>query len=200
MNCTICNEEIAVDAKKIELLCNHTFHTECWLNNNMTRRLTQVQCTACMDYVVPAEMYQTNQDVLNIENIKFLFNSDDLFKNDLSDIHKISVKSKVSYAKLKRKRNLFLKNPEIIEYVDTVKNKLKEMKKELKESLEYKESFKNNKVFLNKIKNFTEKWGVTLYNVRSVIGVTNETKKYLPDCAYTSPSTIMRYFRLNIYP
>jgi len=207
MNCTICNEEITADAKKIELLCDHTFHTKCWLTRNMRYRINHIQCDTCTDYLISDEMYLTDADIVYAENMKLLFNTNNAFKNDLRDIHDSSVKSRASNVKLKKKQRMFLKNQDIIECVNILKNKLKELKKGLKETPEYKDAVKNNNLYLKQQSNFRKKWevetqGTDVHAVAKSIGITSETKKYLPVLRYsvsTSRSRTMRNFGYNVY-
>jgi hypothetical protein len=173
MNCTICNEVKDAETPKIQLLCGHDFHTECWLRSNGVVGLGGITCRTCHAYVIPEQMHNELEGAANPESkneiIKFLWEKNDDFKVFLSDSC-ISVKNlKGSLKALTTKTNELLNNEDLLHYRGILRDKVIELQKELIASEEYRLAKSYERVYHNRVKKLHLTWGFSVWELRSAL-------------------------------
>jgi hypothetical protein len=205
MDCTICNE-IKEDAPKMELLCGHSFHTECWIGRHVGHGLNGIRCGTCNEYIVPDELHVGFTNLTQVQEsdksniIKYLLESDEEFRKTLLDIRKMSSKRSSYVKKLYAKVKDEIKNEEMLIHVSFLKNRLKEIKSELKESEDYKTLNSVDRSCTAKVNKLHRRWGITVYEACRALSNT-ENKKYLPTIPFRIRlARILGRIRYNIYP
>jgi hypothetical protein len=205
MDCTICNET-KEGAPKIELLCRHSFHTECWISQNIGHGLNGIRCRTCTEYIVPDELHLAFTHLTQVhetdksEIINYLLESDEEFRNTLIDIRKANSKQGSYLKKLYSKVKHELKNEDMLTHVSILKNKLKELKSEIKESEEYKNLSSADRSYVAKTGKLFRQWGINLFEVRrALINNVNERKYLSAQVSRMRTARIMRRIRYNIY-
>ena len=173
MNCTICNEVKDADTPKIQLLCGHDFHTECWLRSNGVVGLGGITCRTCHAYVIPEQMHNELEGAANPESkheiIKFLWESNDDFKLFLNDSATAVKNLKGSLNALAAKTKELLNNEELLEYRGVLRDKLSELQKEFMECEEYRVAKSYERVYNNKLKKLHLTWGVSVWDLKSAL-------------------------------
>jgi len=205
MDCTICNE-IKVGAPKIELLCRHSFHTECWIGQNVGNGLNGIRCRTCTEYIVPDELHLGFTHLTQVhetdksEIINYLLESDEEFRTTLIDIRKVNTKRGSYLKKLYTKVNHELKNEDMLIHVSILKNKLKELTNEIKQSEEYKNLTSADRSYTAKTGKLHRQWGINLFEVRRALINNVNNKKYLPTEVHGMRiARIMRRIRYYIH-
>ena len=190
MDCTICNET-KEDAANIELLCGHTFHTECWLRRSgAVATLGGLRCASCNEYIIPDEMNVEFGGVVAPDNtgteiVKLMWAENPDFKNFLIESVKKWKNHKKSSALLKKKANELLKDEELLEYRQILKTKLSDLRTELMKSTEYKEAMRNQRINNIASGNLNTRWGITGWDVRSALKDEPEVKVIISARSWT---------------
>jgi hypothetical protein len=190
MDCTICNE-VKEDAPALELLCGHTFHTECWLRRHGgAEALGGLRCTTCNAYIIPDEMHAeftaaTNTVNTGTEIVKFMWAENENFKKFIIESMKKWKNHKKSSAILKKKGNELLKNEDLLELRQLIKAKLAELHKELTESPEYKEAIRNQRINTAVGTTLPRVWGVTGWDVRHALKEEPEVQAFIQGRSWT---------------
>ena len=89
MQCGFCVGPIADDQPKTELMCRHSFHTRCVLENFVGHGLYNSRCVTCLESVLPADMitedddFTADDDALNHDRIKRLVEAVPAFTNEI---------------------------------------------------------------------------------------------------------------------
>lgn len=175
MDCTICNEAKDAATPKMELLCGHTFHTECWLRSSQgVGTIGGLRCTTCNTYLIPDEMQlefenQHFENGINHDIVKLMWHENEDFKKFLTESMTKWKNHKKSSTLLKKKATELLKDEELIEYRQIIKVKLGELQKELMESTEYKEAMRNQRLNTAVAGTLIRVWGVTGWDVRTAL-------------------------------
>jgi hypothetical protein len=190
MDCTICNE-IKEDVPTIELLCEHTFHTECWLRRSGgAGTLGGLRCATCNAFVIPDELHAeieigNNQENTTTDIVKIMWAENEDFKKFLLESMKKWKNHKKSSTILNKKANELLKNEELLEYKQIIKAKLAELHKELMESPEYKEAMRNQRINMAVGTTLNRVWGVTGWDVRHALKEEPEIQTYIKGRVWT---------------
>lgn len=173
MNCTICNEVREADTPKIQLLCGHDFHTECWLRSNGAAGLGGITCRTCHAYVIPEQMHNELEAAINPDSkdeiIKLLWETNDDFQLFLSDSCTTVKNFKKSLKILSAKTNELLKNDELSQYKGMIQTKISELQKELMGSEEYKTAKSYERQYNSRVKKLHLTWGLSVWNIKSAL-------------------------------
>jgi len=174
MDCTICNE-IKEDVPTVELLCEHTFHTECWLRRSGgAGTLGGLRCATCNAFVIPDELHAeieigNNQENTTTDIVKLMWAENEDFKKFIIESMKKWKNHRKSSNLLKKKGNELLKNEELLELRQLMKTKLAELHKELTESPEYKEAMRNQRINMAVGTTLNRLWGISGWDVRNAL-------------------------------
>jgi hypothetical protein len=184
-SCDMCDKAFEEGQKKIELLCDHTFHTECFVQRGIQYNyIPDIQCYTCSARIVPDEVIERIgmfQDELGINNvIQFTFETNDDFKNDLKGIQAAAKEDTAADKEfdLKNKKCFKEFKSETATAVSFLKLKVEEAKKKVKVTEEYKTLKNTKRNFLSRTKAFRRKWGMAFYHVRRVLHGNDAAKPY----------------------
>lgn len=186
MECSICAETITTTDKKFELLCGHTYHSICAFRRNVGQVVNEIRCPDCHTYIVPNEIVDEfqatyGQEAAN-EIITYMWTSNTEFKDSLKSL-------KVASAELAKTSKIQQKNlktaiaaaqQEIEPHVVAIKNKMTAAKKEYTQTDENKNMNTASRIYHTKLSVFRKKWGVHMWQVRTVLFNNPEAKRFLP--------------------
>uniref|UniRef100_A0A6C0JVE7 Uncharacterized protein n=1 Tax=viral metagenome TaxID=1070528 RepID=A0A6C0JVE7_9ZZZZ len=133
-------------------------------------------------------MHMAHMNIQNYENkkeiINHLFESDEEFRKVLLDIRKVSLKQSSCMKKLRTKVRKELKDDNMLIHVSFLKDRLKALKSEIKQSEGYKEASSVERSYNAKVNKLFRQWGVHFHEVRYAIADTEEGKKHLPTSVF----------------
>ena len=172
MDCTICNE--VREVARIQLLCGHSFHTDCWLRNNgMHGGLAGIRCNDCHTFIIPDEIHneiQNGEDDNSKDSIiKFLWETNDDFKANLFELFNIIKTQNKSLSFLNKRAEILNLNSELLECKNKLKLTLAELNKEYKKTEEYKYSVKIGRTYNKKMNDFLRTWGCNLWEIKTAL-------------------------------
>jgi hypothetical protein len=205
--CGMCDKPFEEGQKKIELLCDHTFHTECFIQMGVQENyIPDLQCYTCRARIVPDEVIERN-DMFRDEDgvhtvLQFTFETNDDFKKDLKALQ-AAAKEDTAAAKeiyLKSKSHLKEFKKETATAVSFLKLKVEEAKNKIKATEEYKNVTMTQKKYRARMGMFRRKWGTGIYNVRRALHGNDEAKSYLRGIPayYGRHTNILRKFRIRV--
>ena len=185
-SCGMCDKAFEEGQKKIELLCDHIFHTECFIQRGVQYNyVPDIECYTCRARIIPDEVIERNEifrDEQGINNvIQFTFESNDDFKKDLKGLQ-ASAKEDSAAAKefnLKNKNHFKEFKSETATAVSFLKLKVQEAKNKVKATDEYKALKNAEKNFRARMKVFRRKWGMSFYHVRRALHGNDAARPYL---------------------
>jgi hypothetical protein len=184
MACGICDLQMADGEPTMTLMCNHKFHTLCFIRHYATTNLSDTRCRECNIHVVPGDILQEAEALVNPESrneiIKFLWETDPDFKSDLKGLYSLKTEQKKqSIMCFRKQREILVKHNEEIEpVVDLMRDVVKKHKNEYKKSDEYIATKKvGTKYHLAKLK-FNRRWGVRVWELRDSLKKIPGAEKY----------------------
>ena len=205
--CGMCNKPFEEGEKKIELLCNHTFHTECFIHAGIRDNyIPDITCHTCSIPFVPNEVIERNNMFHDEDNIhtvlQFTFETNEDFRNDLKGLQAAS-RERIAAANQFNTKNIIHMaefKKETATAVSFLKMKVDEAKKTVIATEDYKNMVKAQKKFLSRVTKFRHKWGTGIYNVRRALNGNDAAKQYLNGIGsyYGRCMAALRGFRIRI--
>ena len=165
--CGFCGEEIQAEQKRTELMCDHSFHTECFLRMAARENyMANVRCNACDAHVVPNEMIEEAETVHSTEasktSIQHLFETEEGFRNDLLNIrtaHKAATTATAAYNKAKANIVKEFKTGTTT-FINILKNKIKDAKGKLRALPEHKVAMRASTAYVAASRKLQRRWGL----------------------------------------
>jgi hypothetical protein len=206
MACTICDEAIADDQPSITLLCLHKYHTLCFLQSKAGSFISDIHCPTCDVHIVPNDVLEAAEQFhsgdTKHEVIKFLFETDEKFKEDLVNLRTLKRENTRLGRVSNKKEAEVLKdfNDLIKPHVQTLKEIVTGTKKNFmksEEHINFKKSFLKCVVASRK---FRREWGISMWELRSAFKKIPAAKAFMPDEFYRyrlHPS--LRKFNVRIH-
>ena len=196
MDCVLCHENILEDQPKIELLCEHIFHTECWLRHNRGGFINRTRCNECNEPIVPDNMLIPNDDAdkaRDTDIINLLWESDTNFKESVIN-HNTGLKNrKKGLQQLISKIKSIVNDNDFSSYITIMKNKLNEMKNLVKDSEEYKSSITQDRSIAHTSRKIFQTWNIPIYTICNVLRKNEIAHKYIK--AHINRYSISRIMR-----
>lgn len=189
MECVICNENILEDQPKIELLCEHVYHTECFLHDNYHLPVNRVRCNQCNE--TENDEYENNDtDLINL-----LWESNTNFKESIIAYNKSLKNRNKTLQQLRSKIKSIVNANDFSSYITIMKNKLNEMKNLVKNSEEYKSSNSQQKSIIYKSNKIFQTWNIPVYTIYHVLRNNETAQEHVKAPIYRSGlSRIMSKF------
>jgi len=190
MSCSICTQDLLEEQQKITLLCNHGFHTNCFLTRYYNFFLSDIHCHSCNEIVITA----TGTDEEAERKSKL-----DLVKSQLPIFHKL-------YKDLVKVRNKFHKKEKEIHkefkifikpQVSILKNYRDSKIKIIKQLDEYKNYTKIASKLKRKIKNVATKYNIDTYDINNYLE-RNKIRFRFSYRYHNIRYRVMRKFRIRI--
>lgn len=173
----------------ITLMCNHTAHTLCFMRHAATRNLYlhNMNCHECDTPVVPMDIVLEAQALNHPNNeaqiVKFMWETEPDFKNDLKTLRKFQANIGKSSSALKSKHKAILAQhkEDIDVHVQIIKYKVEEAQKKYKTCEEYKTISKLMSVYSTAYMKFVKRWGVEGWTIRHVLRNIQGAKSLVPN-------------------
>ena len=180
--CTLCDGQFATGEHLLEIPCGHRYHTACAFRRYATEQydVLDMRCFehGCHTHIVP-------QDVLDMmgdghgtrvkeeeEVVTYLAESDENFKASIAKIHDAHKLLKHQSAVCRRRAGIITETAkaDVAAHVLAVKNRVKEAKKALAASDEYKALGKSSRSFTGLTgANFSRRWGIDFRSVKRIL-------------------------------
>jgi hypothetical protein len=204
--CGICGEGFQADQKTCQLLCDHTFHTECMFREaTRDNYIADVRCHTCQQRIITTEIYEDmqalNQGDMTTDTIKDVFESSAEFREDivkLKEKHKAVYSDWSAFSKAKREV-ITAHKASVATLIDTLKYKIKATKQTLMNMAEYKQLKRASTNYVAFRTRFREKWGMSGFSMwrlrRSIMDLRGTSEYAVPK--YIPPEHYSRYAHTN---
>ena len=170
----------------IRLLCDHQFHTECFLRQFAILNVAEIRCYSCNHHITPNDFIEaadaTNGEAAQNEVVKMMWDSEPRFKESLVNIRALQNElTRDTTAANKRVRILKQQmEDEIDNSVQLIKAKVKEYKKKLATTDEYKAYMRSRKKYSAALNRMGTAWGVGVWRLRRALHNVAAAQPYLP--------------------
>jgi len=199
MNCNSCNNVLEEAQPKITLLCEHVYHTRCFLVNSARDNIGEFSCNVCDAQIITPEIYEEANPPTTTVECDNLAESSEEFRTGINNIvakYKGLMKTqKQMNAKIKtivQEYKTYVK-PQIL----MLKNYIKSRKKLIKELDEYKATRKELTSFKSSVTRFCGTHNINEYDLRRYL---RRTKYILMNRSrfYRLEYMLHRNFRIHI--
>lgn len=186
MSCGICGNAMELTEPTIRLLCEHQFHTECFLRQFAINTVAETRCSSCNSYITPNDYIEAAEGVhgeaAQNEVVQMMWNSEPRFKETLASIRALQNElTRDTTAANKRVRILKQQmEDEIGESVELIKGKVREYKKKMAATDEYKAYMRSRKKYSAALNRMDTVWGVGAWRLRRALHNVAAAQPYLP--------------------
>ena len=181
-HCTLCDAPFAAGEPLVEMPCAHRYHTACAFRRYAVEHydVLDMRCfdTGCHTHIVPQDVLDIMGDGHGIrvkeeeEVVSYLAESDENFKANITKIQDAHKTLKHDSAACRRRAIIILETAkaDVAAHVLALKNRVKEAKKALTASDEYKALGKSSRSFTSLSgASFNRRWGIDFRSVRRIL-------------------------------
>ena len=184
MDCAICHTAIQADGINATLLCNHTYHTRCLIENVSFTGLLYARCTLCDAHVAPRDIiHADNTDTENneMETIDHFYKTQPAFVNEINMLKSSWASVEKKHAEMRKFSNKSAKifQAEVNDVRCFLKDKVKQKLKEIKKATEYTNYKRATQSHGAKLRGFIQRWGVDVYTLGTYLRRNRVKAKFL---------------------
>lgn len=184
MECSICHTAIQADGINATLLCNHTYHTRCLIENVSFTGLPYARCTVCDAHVVPHDI--VHADTLQTENnemdtIDNFYKTQPAFVNEINTLKSSSALVEKKHSEMRKFTNKSVKifQAEVNDVRCFLKDKLRQKLNEIKKGAEYVDYKRATQSHAAKLRRFIQRWGIDVYTLSTYLRRNGGKSKFL---------------------
>ena len=184
MDCAICHTAIQADGINATLLCNHTYHTRCLIENISFTGLQYARCAVCDMDVVPHDIIHADTpDTENneMETIDNFYKTQPAFVNEINMLKSSWASVEKKHAEMRKFTNKSAKifRAEVNDVRCFLKDKLKQKLNEIKGATEYTNYKRATQSHGAKLRGFIQRWGIDVYALRTYLRRNRVKAKFL---------------------
>lgn len=184
MECSFCHTAIQADGINATLLCNHTYHTRCLIENVSFTGLQYARCAECDQHVVPhdiihADTPETENTVM--ETIDTFYKTQPAFVNEINMLKSSWASVEKKHTEMRRTTNKSLKlfHAEINDVRCFLRDKVKQKLSEVTKTTEYTGYKRAARSHSGKLRAFVQRWGVDVYTLSTYLRRKGVRSKFL---------------------
>lgn len=169
------------------LLCSHSSHTECCLRAMTMTDPLNLRCRTCQEWVIPRDMIDdadaVHGEAAQAEIGRYLWAQEPAFRETLE-------RTFTAYKDIKRTRQAaarWLKvttaaaKTDLADHIAAIETRVAANKAAYKASAERKEVLRAEAVYLRQLKTLRQRWGTSLWQLRSALREVPEAMRLIPD-------------------